>query len=286
MGTWWTDTSYYDSYYNYSYPYPFVNFRVADGTFADPKFVENYNLAKAHASMVGIFGYYVFRPSVSPSEQLDMIKSQVGTPDPRFCPVIDIETWGNQITSNYSGVINELRDSLADWLGNANRVVSYGNYYNLQQIYPNRPSQNLIIASYGSIMPSVSGQIGWQYYGGPGNSYPAGYPISTAPFGACDHNYSPLSAANLAIKLGIKAVTPVTPPVVSTVEDEDMYIKFVNSGPHNNDSAVYLVSGGVLTYIDANTYGWLGKPTVHAMDLRSTFWKLNVAPGSPDYRGK
>jgi predicted chitinase len=63
-------------------------------------------------------------------------------------------------------------------------------------------------------------------------------------------------------------------------------IYFINSGAKNNPNAVYAVVGSELLYLNPPTYQWIGSPPAHAMDLRSSYWKLPVVPGTPDYRGK
>jgi hypothetical protein len=113
--------------------------------------------------------------------------------------------------------------------------------------------------------------------------------------GANPAEYDDTEPWNLAAVFGEKPTstpaTPITPkpapvPASVTGEDDMTFIRFVNSGKKNNENAVYALTGNTLTWIDALTYGWLGKPPVHNMDLRSQFWKLPVTPGTPDLRGK
>jgi hypothetical protein len=293
MGTIFTDTSYYQTVVTNSYPHPFISFRIADGTFVDPVFKSNYAWSKAQpaSKLLGILGYYVFRPGLSVASQYQLIVNTVGAPDKRLAIMIDIESWGGQIGGNHSAEINDLATRLGRWLGSNSRVTVYGNQNDLRNIYPNRNNAfRLVVASYGSVMPQVPNQIAWQYSDGKDRwPVPAGFPRATAPFGSCDHNYSPLAPDALAKSLGLVVATPpvITPIVPGALSlEEDVFIRFINSGPKNNNFAVYQVSGGYLIYIDSFTYGWLGKPAVHAMDLRSNYWKLPVAPGTPDYRGK
>jgi hypothetical protein len=293
MGTLFTDTSYYQTVVNSSYPHPFISFRIGDGNFIDPVFKPNYAWSKAQpaSKLLGILGYYVFRPGLSVAAQYQLIVNTVGAPDKRLAIMIDVESWSGQIGGNHSAEINDLATRLGRWLGSYNRVIIYGNQNDLANIYPYRNNAfRLVVASYGSVMPKLSNQIAWQYSDGEDRyPVPAGFPRATAPFGRCDHNYSPLDPVALAKSLGLvtpAVITPHSQPAKEISLEEEVFIRFANSGVKNNPNAVYQVSGGYLIYIDVYTYGWLSKPPVHAVDVRSTYWKLPVAPGTPDLRGK
>lgn len=77
------------------------------------------------------------------------------------------------------------------------------------------------------------------------------------------------------------------PLVVKKPWEEDMqFIRFINSGPKNNNFAVYQVVGDKLLYINPLTNGWLGKPKPLVVDKRSSYWLMPMVAGSPDFRGK
>jgi GH25 family lysozyme M1 (1,4-beta-N-acetylmuramidase) len=63
-------------------------------------------------------------------------------------------------------------------------------------------------------------------------------------------------------------------------------VRFVNSGAGNNESAVYLVAGHYLVWLDPADFGWLNTPAIDQVDQRSPLWHFPIYPGTPDHRGK
>lgn len=94
---------------------------------------------------------------------------------------------------------------------------------------------------------------------------------------------APKPAPNPATKPVLPPVQPVIPPAAA---HDELYVRFINSGPKNNSSAVYRVCGSQLAFISGMEYAWLGKPPCRVLDSRSVFWKFPVVAGSLDYRGK
>jgi hypothetical protein len=201
-----TDTSYYQAPVDDTYPHPWVIFRGCDGTFVDPLFSKNYAWAcKAAAAgkIVGFTVYAVYRPGIDIVQQ---IKGIVGVPDKHLTVMIDVETWGGQIGGNRSSEITRMAEGFASWLGSRKRVLAYANRGDFAVLFPSRPSWlKLVVAGYSSVQPVFPNMIGWQYSDGEARwSVPAGYPRSTPPFGACDHNVFPFhTPQQLAVALGV-----------------------------------------------------------------------------------
>jgi hypothetical protein len=242
MTTFATDTSYYQRPVDDSYPHRWVIFRGCDGTFVDPLFSVNYAWAcKAAAAgkIAGFTVYAVYRPGIDIVQQ---IRGIVGVPDKHMTVMIDVESWGGQIGGNHSGAITSLAEGFAAWLGSRKRVLAYANRGDFAQLYPSRPSWlKLVVAGYSSVQPVFSNMIGWQYSDGEARwSVPAGYPRSSPPFGACDHNVFPFhTPQQLAVALGVAEAshdTEISNP--TPLEGDDDMARFVRS---NKTNRIYLV---------------------------------------------
>lgn len=204
-GAIFTDTSYYQAAVDDTYPHRWLSFRACDGTFHDPKFDQNYAWAEKacqNGKLAGYTIYAVYRPGV---DIVSVVQSMVGTPSKHVTVMVDVESWNGEIGGNHSTEITRLIKRFAKWLGSRDRVIAYGNVYDLGNIYPHRPSWlNIAVASYGTVQPTVQNMVIWQYYGGADTPTPAGLPRSSAPFGVCDHNIAPgLTATDLANTLGV-----------------------------------------------------------------------------------
>ena len=121
--------------------------------------------------------------------------------------MLDVESWGGQISGNQSGGINAAFDAVADWLGDRRRVVGYGNQGDLDSLWPSKPADaRLVVAKYSTTRPDYPGQVAHQYTDGSG--FGTG-PQSSPPFGNCDHNYAyGLTPQQFAATLGIGEVVP------------------------------------------------------------------------------
>jgi hypothetical protein len=199
------DVSEFQDAVSNAYTRDWLSFRVCDGTYHDHKVGTNLPWSKKAASsgrLTGFIGYCVYRPGV---DTFGTYKAIVGAPHPKHVAMIDVESWGGAIRGDHSAAITALANQLAAWLGSKKRVIAYGNAGDLASIYPHRPSWlKVIVASYGPNRPSLPGMIGWQYTDGSTRyGVPAGYPRSSAPFGACDHNAFDMTSAQLATTLGI-----------------------------------------------------------------------------------
>jgi hypothetical protein len=237
-----TDTSYYQAPVDDTYPHPWVIFRGCDGTFVDPLFSKNYAWAcKAAAAgkIVGFTVYAVYRPGIDIVQQ---IKGIVGVPDKHLTVMIDVETWGGQIGGNRSSEITRMAEGFASWLGSRKRVLAYANRGDFAVLFPSRPSWlKLVVAGYSSVQPVFPNMIGWQYSDGEARwSVPAGYPRSTPPFGACDHNVFPFhTPQQLAVALGVAEAAHDTETSNPTpLEGDDDMARFVRSTKTNR---IYLV---------------------------------------------
>ena len=220
IGSFWTDTSYYQKPIDRSYLHPFASWRMADGAFIDPLAGTNKAACLsliASGQMVGHLGYYVPRPyNMSTDAALRCIQAAVGTPDTRFAVMQDVESWGGAIGGDHSDYFNDLHTKVSNWLGSRKRVIGYanhGDYYGLWSRIA--PDIRVVGAGYG-VNPNLPRQIAWQYSNGQTQWYrPAGWPYSSAPFGPCDHNYSDLTPTQLAAELGLGSsiIVPALDPV-------------------------------------------------------------------------
>lgn len=205
--TLFADVSEYQTYVNDAYPYHFISIRSNDGTYRDRKFSKNYAWCKKAADsghIAGFLVYCVYRPNWR--DVLANLKAQIGpNPHPKLAVMIDVESWGGQITGNQSAGINALREAIIKWLGgNRSRVIGYGNLGDLNGLWRTKGDAKVVVASYGS-NPSYPNKIAHQYADNG----------ACAPFGRCDMNsadgYAP---AALASALGL-VKTVVKPPVVT-----------------------------------------------------------------------
>lgn len=211
MAVIWADISEWQVPVDDTYPHPVLAIRSNDGGYRDKKWNENYSWARRtlDAGRLNLLiVYLVYRPDWKQTAQthIDMI----GAPHPRMVTMIDVESWGGEITGDHSDGINRLYWRLADWLGNPRRVIGYGNRSDLDSLWPIKPpGVRLVVASYGSI-PRYPGMIAHQY---------ADNEV-IAPFGACDAN-----SANdyddpddLAAALGISSTNFFT---ITDIGDEE-----------------------------------------------------------------
>jgi hypothetical protein len=183
------DVSYFQPVVDDTYPHRWLIFRCCDGNFADPNCDTNarwaVNAVKA-GRMDGWTAYVVWRPGLN----ANVLAHVKGLPAGGYV-MVDVESWGGQISGNHSTEINVLVRALQQL--RPGRVWVYGNRGDLASIYPNRGTIPVVVASYGGSKPTdVANMIGWQYTDG--THAVAGLRSSTPPFGACDHNVLYLTA--------------------------------------------------------------------------------------------
>lgn len=188
------DVSYFQPVVDDSYPFRWLIFRCCDGDFIDPNMLANAAWAKAAVTrgrMDGWTVYAVWRPGMNAHVLANL--ALVMTTDSFV--MVDVESWGGQISGDHSAEITQLVNALAAKYGQSH-VWVYGNAGDLASLYPNRPAWvRLVVASYGTLQPSLPNMVGWQYTDG--QHITAGRPHSTAPFGACDHNVLYLTDADV-----------------------------------------------------------------------------------------
>ena len=153
-----------------SYPHPVLCIRSNDGTYCDKNWHPNYSWCKARVEtgpLVFFIVYFVWRPNWQ--DAVDTLKFQVGQPHPKMAVMLDVESWGGQITGNQSTGINAAFEDICGWLGDRRRVIGYGNQGDLDSLWPSRPDgARLVVAKYSSTRPSYPGQIAHQYTDGSG----------------------------------------------------------------------------------------------------------------------
>lgn len=196
---------------NDQYPHQVLSIRACDGTYRDNNFAANY--AWAHAALdsgrlKALIVYCVYRTNWA--ETLSTMMSMVGVPHPRMIAMIDVESWGGQITGNQSDGINRLYWGLAGWLGNPSRVIAYGNTGDLNALWPTKPpGVRLIVASYGA-NPDYPGKLAHQF----ANNY------VTPPFGACDINSADgYDIDSFCAALGLESDQDMTPEEHQMLQD-------------------------------------------------------------------
>lgn len=200
----WSDISTWQVGVDDSYPYQVLAIRSNDGTYRDPKFAANYRWALnalATGKLSILIVYFVWRPNWL--ETVNTHKAMLGTPHDGVVSMVDIESWGGQITGNHSSVIDSTVANLALWYGNnTKRVIGYGNVGDLNTIWPTKPpGMRLIVAAYGS-NPSYPGEIAHQFTNGVYDK------LLVAPFGYADVNSADhTTLAQLRDELGLTMTT-------------------------------------------------------------------------------
>ncbi|GAA4672203.1 hypothetical protein [Gordonia humi] len=187
-----------------AYPHRLVAIRSNDGDYRDKNWATNHAWCRraADAGRLDCFIVYVVYRS-NWQDVLSTLKAQVGTPHRKMIVMVDVESWGGQITGDHSTLINHLVDGVTAWLGDRRRVIAYGNRGDLANLYPQRPAGlRLVVAAYSSNRPSVPGQISWQYTDGQGYG-PAGWPQGAPPWARCDMNSTTLTSDQFAAQCGV-----------------------------------------------------------------------------------
>src|SRR6516162_7882661 len=212
VNTLWSDISEFQVPADNSYPYNFLGFRSNDGRYEDHHFTQNIAWARAaiHSGKLwGFMVYYLYRPGFDGAK---LLMSRVGKPDSRMVAMVDVESVNGQVSGNQSDAINEQFNELAHWLGNASRVVGYGNTFDLNALWPQKPpGVKIIVAAYGS-NPSYPGKYAHQYMNN----------AKTKPFGPSDLNSADgMSVADLEKMYGFTTPTPDPPPTPGNVHTFD-----------------------------------------------------------------
>ncbi|UTN93221.1 lysin A [Mycobacterium Phage Sunflower1121] len=187
--------------------YKVLCIRSNDGTHRDLDWQSNYAWCKRAVDdgrLKFFIVYFVWRPNWT--EAVATLKAQIGQPHPRMAVMLDVESWGGQITGDQSDGINAAFESIASWLGDRRRVIGYGNAGDLDRLWPRKPAGvRLVVAGYGRL-PTYPGMIAHQYTDGQG--YGGGLPEGAPPFGNCDMNAANgLTATAFAAALGIDTTT-------------------------------------------------------------------------------
>lgn len=176
--TQWADISEFQTPVNNNYPYQILCIRSNDGSYQDKHFAANRawcDQAVASGKLAMYIVYYFFRPTMT---GFSTLKARVGTPNPKMAVMIDVESDGGNVSGNQSGNINSEFNQAASWLGDARRVIGYGNVGDLDNLWPQKPAGiRLVVAAYGS-NPGYPGKFAHQYTD----------KGACAPFGTCDMN--------------------------------------------------------------------------------------------------
>ncbi|WP_277835246.1 hypothetical protein [Speluncibacter jeojiensis] len=209
--TLYADVSEWQAPVNDSYPHRVLCIRSNDGTYRDRNWWQNLNWCEAACDsgrLEFFIVYFVWRPNWQ--ETVDALKANVGVPHSRMAVMIDVESWGGQISGDQSDGINKAYWAIADWLGDKRRVIGYGNTYDLNTLWRTKPDGiRLVVAGYGQ-QPDYPGMVAHQYTDGQG--YGGGLPEGAPPFGNCDMNAANgLDPAGFAAACGIGTTSSPTP---------------------------------------------------------------------------
>lgn len=217
VNTLFADVSEYQRPVDDSYPYRVLSIRVSDGTYRDHNFAANYAWMRDALSSGRLeFGIVYTYCHANWRQNADTVRSMIdanGGLHPRVALMLDVEQHGNPAGDN-SAWLNQLYGNLASYAGSPARVIGYGNIYDLDSMWPNKPDGlRLIIAAYGS-NPDYPGKVAHQYTDGTGFGAPL--PQGAPPFGNCDMNSADgLDPGQFAAACGI----PASPPGGVTVSE-------------------------------------------------------------------
>ncbi|MDL9947568.1 hypothetical protein QSJ19_18660 [Gordonia sp. ABSL11-1] len=201
-----------------SYPYEWLSIRSNDGTYRDHNFSTNWDIARKWLDagrLRGLIVYCVYRPNWR--EVADVHVQMQGENRPDVVSMVDVESWGGQISGDHSDAINQLVWTISDWRGphlhrRPRRVVGYLNP-NDAAIWTVRPPIGFVIPSYGSppAFPPGTEDLGAQMIAhqytdgqGHGNGLPEGYGAVR-----CDMNAANgYNADQLRVATGIDVPAP------------------------------------------------------------------------------
>ncbi len=196
--TLFADVSEWQTVVDDSYPYPWLSIRSNDGTYRDQNFARNWDWARRaldDGRLLGLIVYYVYRPNWQDSLQTHIDMQGENRDD--VVTMVDVESWGGQITTDESDGINRSVWGASDWHGSQidgrpRRVIGYLNP-NDAHIWQTRPPIGFVVPSYGAVprfgpgLEDMAAQmIAHQYTDGQG--YGGGLPEGASPFGNCDMN--------------------------------------------------------------------------------------------------
>ncbi len=137
--TLYADVSEWQVSVNDTYPYPVLCIRSNDGTYRDRRWVNNYSwcLSNTDSGRLTFFiVYFVWRPNWR--ETVETFKSQVRAPHPRMAVMLDVESWGGQISGDQSAGINAAYDEVGAYVGSTAKVIGYGNIGDLNSLWPTK----------------------------------------------------------------------------------------------------------------------------------------------------
>jgi hypothetical protein len=228
--TQWADVSEFQVVVTDAYPWEFFCYRSNDGNHLDAHFAANRAWADAAVASGKIFGYlvyYFYRPGVDGAA---ILRSLVGTPNPRMAVMIDVESDGGNVSGDQSAQINDQYSALSLWLGDPRRVVGYGNVGDLNALWRSKPAAlRFVVADY-SGTPSYPGMFAHQFADN----------VPTAPFGPCDADRAyGMAVTDLETMFGF---TGSPGPVM----EEVMFVR--NPGPGNvagPDGKGGIAAGGI-----------------------------------------
>ena len=253
----WSDVSEFQVPVDDSYPYAILAIRSNDGTYRDHHFTQNYAWAcnaLDSGRLRALIVYAVYRQNWS--ETADTMISMLAAPRPGVVLMLDVESWGGQITGDQSDGINRLYWKLADWIGDRRRIIGYGNTSDLDSLWPTKPDGiRLVVAGYGS-NPDYPGKIAHQYTDG--NGYGGGLPEGAAPFGNADMDSADgytLDDFCAAVGLGAPAPSPTPQEAIMTPDQatqlRDVWKQLLGPDGHGWPQLGQNAQGENLTLVDA-----------------------------------
>lgn len=224
VDTLWADISEFQRAVDDSYPHRFICIRSNDGTHRDAHFAVNRawcDRAVASGKLLGYLVYYFYRPA---GTGLATCQTMVGAPSPHMALMVDVESAGGAISGNQSARINAEVAAAVAWLGDARRVVGYGNVGDLNALWPTKPAGIRLVVAHYSANPAYPGKFAHQYTD-------RGI---CAPFGTCDMNSADgMAPEQVAALLGLAgassapvpaAPAPAAPPPVPALKGKPVFV--------------------------------------------------------------
>jgi hypothetical protein len=231
-----------------AYPRKWLIFRCCDGDYLDPHATFNADWCRGavvQGRMLGWTAYVVYRPGMNAA-----VLENLGRITPLDRVMIDVESWGGAIRGDHSDDINSLAAAVSHIVGET-KVWLYGNTSDLGSIAPRRYGWlKLVVAAWGPNKPTLGNLIGWQYTDGQHLS--GSRPLSSAPFGSCDHNE--LYVDELDPAGGGVHIDPPVPPVHPVEEDNvPRMVWFDTDGNGTGDACFLLYDNGVMAPVSGGS---------------------------------
>lgn len=265
----WSDVSEWQVPVDDTYPFEVLAVRSNDGTYRDHHFIQNYTWgisALESGRLRVLIVYLVYRQDWQ--QDVDTLVSQIGATGfvhPGVVVMIDVESWGGQITGDNSAGINAMHGALSAWIGDSRRVIGYGNVFDLDSLWPSRPADlRLVVAAYGS-NPAFPGKLGHQFTDGATTDH-----LFVPPFGYADVNSADgYDLDSFCTALGLDDMSARAEQLIQEIHDEIYRLLPTRAGPGPNPTYTDTTLGYAA---NADGFGWRIEQRMVA--IQAAFWTL------------